>query len=517
MLPILIFSIILWSKSVALSDMVRGESDAMNYYAPTDSFAASCKSTNANITYGTMMIEEQRCKYWDLSNRAWSSAGCTIEENMCKCNHLTDFAKTLEKSGNRLTTMFDSPLDALRAHWGVPLTLSAMFSLYFVCLLSTAMVDTYAGRRFKMEGALFVALLAISRMRRRARKKKNRMLNSKRLAYTRWRGAVELQKLRKQLDQSITFQKYAHGVESTRYIDMYVDTLKKRHDVLAIFYNPHLYFGRKELLSILFIRALLKVVVISLLFEFKIAYTTTKVMEGSPDLLLFKILTILFSFVTNKIVGTIIKEFFVKYVNAKRNYHLGYYKLKMKKQASASENYPKNGRASMLPQIKKNRASLLVKRKNLKRDSRYVITMRLVVWTTSILIILGALLFMWVFAFTIQSEFLLDTWLESCGISLCCWLLLIRPLQLAFEAKGKWKKKKKRYETHMQLIENKMMSNIISNFQSSDGRNIEKNNCVEIEMPAIAVAIIDDNSVRDEDNQKKSNREITTKDLEMIS
>ena len=33
-LPILIFSIILWSKSVALSDMVRGESDAMNYYAP---------------------------------------------------------------------------------------------------------------------------------------------------------------------------------------------------------------------------------------------------------------------------------------------------------------------------------------------------------------------------------------------------------------------------------------------------------------------------------------------------
>ena len=118
------------------------------------------------------MIEEQRCKYWDLSNRAWSSAGCTIEENMCKCNHLTDFAKTLEKSGNRLTTMFDSPLDALRAHWGVPLTLSAMFSLYFVCLLSTAMVDTYTGRRFKMEGALFVALLAISRMRRRARKRK---------------------------------------------------------------------------------------------------------------------------------------------------------------------------------------------------------------------------------------------------------------------------------------------------------------------------------------------------------
>ena len=298
---------------------------------------------------------------------------------------------------------------------------------------------------------------------------------------------------------------------------MYVDTLKKRHDVLAIFYNPHLYFGRKELLSILFIRALLKVVVISLLFEFKIAYTTTKVMEGSPDLLLFKILTILFSFVTNKIVGTMIKEFFVKYVNAKRNYHLGYYKLKMKKQASASENYPKNGRASMLPQIKKNRASLLVKRKNLKRDSRYVITMRLVVWTTSILIILGALLFMWVFAFTIQSEFLLDTWLESCGISLCCWLLLIRPLQLANEAKGKWKKKKKRYETHMQLIENKMMSKIISNFQSSDDRNIEQNNFAEIEMPAIAVAIVDDNSVRDEDNQKKSNRDITTKDLEMIS
>ena len=34
------------------------------------------------------------------------------------------------------------------------------------------MVDTYAGRRFKMEGALFVALLAISRMRRRAEKRK---------------------------------------------------------------------------------------------------------------------------------------------------------------------------------------------------------------------------------------------------------------------------------------------------------------------------------------------------------
>ena len=34
-----------------------------------------------------------------------------------------------------------------------------------------------------------------------------------------------------------------------------------------------------------------------MLFEFKMNYTTTKVVQGSPDLLLFKILTVLSSFV----------------------------------------------------------------------------------------------------------------------------------------------------------------------------------------------------------------------------
>ena len=178
-LPVFIFSIVLWGRSVALSDMLRGETDAMNYYPSTNSFFSFCKDVNKNISFidGNNIIirleDKEICKYWDTTSNSWSSTGCiTTGDGVCKCNHLTDFAKTLKKSGQRLDAMFDSPLDALRAHWGVPLTLSILFGGFFIALISTAVIDTYTGRRFKMEGALFVALLAIARMRRRVRKKK---------------------------------------------------------------------------------------------------------------------------------------------------------------------------------------------------------------------------------------------------------------------------------------------------------------------------------------------------------
>ena len=111
------------------------------------------------------------------------------------------------------------------------------------------------------------------------------------------------------------------------------------------------------------------------------------------------------------------------------------------------------------------------------------------------LIVLAALLFMWIFAFTVHSEFLLDSWLETCGISLCCWLFVIRPLQIALQARGGWKKKKKRYDKHMQLIDNKMMNKIMLNFNggqdNDNSRKIinDRDSGVGIEMKAVAIAI----------------------------
>ena len=79
-----------------------------------------------------------------------------------------------------------------------------------------------------------------------------------------------------------------------------------------------MYFGRKELFAIFILRILIKLNVLAIMFDMQRAYSTRAILFGGrTDVIGFKILAIAISMLINKLIGSVVKFLFGKYVKAK--------------------------------------------------------------------------------------------------------------------------------------------------------------------------------------------------------
>ena len=110
--------------------------------------------------------------------------------------------------------------------------------------------------------------------------------------------------------------------------DILWDRFKNKHDLLALFFNAHLYFGRKELFTILIVRLLIKISVLAALFDLQKTFSTKAILfEGRTDVIGFKIVVAAASMLANKTVGFLVKKVFAKYVAAKHSSRVSFYRI----------------------------------------------------------------------------------------------------------------------------------------------------------------------------------------------
>jgi len=145
--PTFVVTLNLWGNSKVLKDLMKSDGNVVTYERSCPGIVDWSINATSNIS-----VMEHVCQFWDKKDLVWSSKGChTIINNIdgknnaknvtlvsCKCNHLTDFAITLEKSKSRLSNVMSKPLDALNVHWLVPFTLAMIFSAYIFCTILCA-------------------------------------------------------------------------------------------------------------------------------------------------------------------------------------------------------------------------------------------------------------------------------------------------------------------------------------------------------------------------------------------
>ena len=494
--PTFIFSLVLWCNGRVLKDILENDgSSVVQYNGTCPSSYNYVKDSNGSIAME--ITEEHICQFWDKKELKWSSEGCqtiihqymensnnnnnnnTRESNFttikCECDHLTDFAVTLKRTANRLKKVVENPLDALSVHWMVPFTLSIIFSICIVAEIICAFWDLYKGRRYKMEARGYIAVLAYVRFRRKLMLKKG------------VRGSfVSNLDAKEAVRGSQLVKNYQNHSKDLYYTDILWDYFKKKHEILAFFFNAHLYFGRKEILAIFIMRMLIKICVLAVLFDMQKTYATRAILfDGRTDLIGFKIITLLCSMLTNKITGYFIKGLFSKYVKAKHNYRVVFYHKTSSWSLHKKRKYSEN-KGQLYNNAKKEATNAS------KKAWLQLQLWRCFIWFFSIFTIILSLLWIWAFSFAVKKEddTMLDDWVGTGAISISLWLFFTRPIQIFIQSNIKYvKEKKKRRKQERKRQEEEMVG---KNDSGGDGETMTDSINIEIEMPTLKHKTKDD-------------------------
>ena len=111
-------------------------------------------------------------------------------------------------------------------------------------------------------------------MRRVVKRKKWRKLSVEKNQSPAEPGFVRTEDVRNEIRSSHLVQEFQRHQEGVYFRDILWDRFKNKHDLLALFFNAHLYFGRKELFTILIVRLLIKISVLAALFDLQKTFST---------------------------------------------------------------------------------------------------------------------------------------------------------------------------------------------------------------------------------------------------
>ena len=458
--PTFIISMALFFRSKVMNDLLVTKDSVLSYGIGCKD--ASVLSFNASDNFTT---SDKLCEYWDKTNLSWSSEGCvTLEMDyvsnytkvICSCNHLTDFGVTMRKSIRRMSNMVRQPSDALNVHWMVPLILSLIFSIFVVCVICYAFWDAYRGRRFKIAARTFLTTLAYVRMRRRVRRKKwQKSFVDKKQALAK-PGFFRVEDVKSEIRSSNLVQRFQRHQQEVYFRDVLWDRFKNKHDLLALFFNAHLYFGRKELFTILILRLLIKISVLAAMFDLQKTFSTRAIIfEGRTDVIGFKIVVVAGSMLANKTVGFLVKKVFAKYVAAKHASRISFYRVTSG--WSPEKSLSLQDKNSEIYLAAKEKADAAVRQSWLKLQ-----LLRVFVWLSSVLIVTFCLLWIWLFSFAIreEDEAMLTDWIVTAIITICLWLFVTRPIQIMIESSVAYCKKIRQLSKNKHLDEEALIENV---------------------------------------------------------
>jgi len=296
-----------------------------------------------------------------------------------------------------------------------------------------------------MEARGFMTVLAYVRMRRRMMRKHWSRLSADERRSGRFSKNFELiDDINTEIRSSKLVKHYKNHEKNIYFCDILWKYCKDKHDVLAIFFNSHLYFGRKELTSIFVLRVLIKISVLSVLFDLQKEYSTHAILyDGRTDVIGFKIIVVACSMLVNKIMGSLLKFLFAKYVKAKHDRRVAFYR-------------EMSGWSKKKPQIVLEKGKLYEQAKsNAKKISmaawKHLQVMRVFVWFVTIILIMLCLLWIWAFSFALkkEDEGMLTDWIGTAITCVLLWVFVTRPIQIIVQSiikylreKRKWRKGK---------------------------------------------------------------------------
>ena len=115
---------------------------------------------------------------------------------------------------------------------------------------------------------VFMTVLAYVRMRRLMyRKRWSKLQESDRRSGRFSQNFVPTDVVNEEIRSSKLVIRFKKHQTELRFSDFLWKEFKVKHDILAFFFNSHLYFGRKELFAIFILRILIKLNVLAIMFD----------------------------------------------------------------------------------------------------------------------------------------------------------------------------------------------------------------------------------------------------------